>query len=192
MSYCGNPFGLACQYDSDCDTDITDNSFGSLYQFDSSEDEDMDSPNEKYPDKDLQGIRKENVKDGDVSTFGRKNLKDQSTKHDPKFVLHSVLYTFKSERFPFLVSFVTLPVSILKENRQMGLRWYHGVFYVPRHIPSINKNPTKPYLTFDPITYGLQSINMSVECQKLLRTIILQLVVVTSKQRMQVNCSPNK
>ena len=76
MLYCDNPFGLACQYDSDCDTDITDNSFGSSYQFDSSEDEDMEGPNEKYPDEDLQGIRKDHVKDGDVITFGRKNLKD--------------------------------------------------------------------------------------------------------------------
>ena len=128
MLYCDNPFESACQYDSDCDsdTDITDNSFGSSYQFDSSEDE-MENINQKYPDKEDLYFTKQH---GDVSTLGKNSLKTQSTK--PKFVLHSVLHMFRCERFPFLVSFVTLPVSILKENRMMNPGWYHGVFYVPR------------------------------------------------------------
>ena len=123
MLYCDNPFGSACQYDSDCDSD-TDNSFGSSYQFDSSEDK-MENLNQKYPDEEDLQVMKQH---GDASTIARNNLKTQSTKHDPKFVLHSVLYMFRSERFPFLVSFVTLPVSILKENRLMDPGWYHGSF----------------------------------------------------------------
>ena len=172
MLYCDNPFRSACQYDSDCDsdTDITDNSFGSSYQFDSSKDK-MENHNQKYPDEEDLHVTKQH---GNVSTIGRNSLKTWSTKHDPKFVLHSVLYMFRSERFPFLVSFVTLPVSILKENRLMDPAWYHGVFYVPRYIPNINQNPdpAKQYLTFDPIIYGQQSMDMYVEWQKLLKTII--------------------
>ena len=76
----------------------------------------MDGPNEKYPDEGLQEDGNDRVqsrkRDG-ASTTAKYNLTDRSEKHDPKFALHSVLYPFKSERFPFLVSFVTLPVSIL-------------------------------------------------------------------------------
>ena len=73
MLYCDNPFGLACRYDSDCDsdTDITDNSFGSSYQFDSSEDE-MENINQKYPDEEDLHVMKE---PGDVSTLGKSSLK---------------------------------------------------------------------------------------------------------------------
>ena len=98
----------------------------------------MENINQKYPDEEDLHVMKQ---PGDVSTLGKSSLKTQNTKHDPKFVLYSVLFTFRSERFPFLVSFVTLPVSILKENRMMDPGWYHGVFYVPRYIPNINQNP---------------------------------------------------
>ena len=131
----------------------------------------MENINQKYPDEEDLQVRKP---PGDVNTMGKNSLKTHNTKHDPKFVLHSVLYTFRSERFPFVVSFVTLPVSLLKENRMMDPGWYHGVLYVPRYIPNVNQNPypAKQYLTFDPIIYGLQGLDVYVEWQKLLNTII--------------------
>ena len=73
MLYCDNPFGLAYQYDSDCDsdTDITDNSFGSSYQFDSLKDE-MENINQKYPVEEDLHVMKQH---GDVSTLGKNSLK---------------------------------------------------------------------------------------------------------------------